>query len=191
MARVLVTGGAGYIGSHAAKALAGAGHDVVVLDDLSAGHVEAARGVPLVRARVHDTAAVRAALRRASHRRGDALRRVARRRRVGAAARASTTRTTSPGRWRCSRRWSAEGVGQLVFSSTCAVYGEPQHAAAHRGPSDRAGQRLRRVEAGRRARARATSHRATGCGRSRCATSTPPAPIPTASWARTTTRRST
>ena len=62
MARVLVTGGAGYIGSHAAKALHAAGHAVVVLDDLSAGHEEATRGLPLVRARVHDTVAVRAAI---------------------------------------------------------------------------------------------------------------------------------
>ena len=37
MARVLVTGRAGYIGSHAVKTLVGAGHAVVVLDDLSAG----------------------------------------------------------------------------------------------------------------------------------------------------------
>ena len=36
--RVLVTGGAGYIGSHAAKALAKAGHEPLVLDNLSAGH---------------------------------------------------------------------------------------------------------------------------------------------------------
>ena len=36
--RVLVTGGAGYIGSHTAKALAKAGHEPLVLDDLSAGH---------------------------------------------------------------------------------------------------------------------------------------------------------
>ncbi len=38
MSTVLVTGGAGYIGSHAVKALAQAGYDVVVYDDLSAGH---------------------------------------------------------------------------------------------------------------------------------------------------------
>lgn len=38
MAKLLVTGGAGYIGSHTCRALAEAGHDVVVLDDMSAGH---------------------------------------------------------------------------------------------------------------------------------------------------------
>ena len=38
MARILVTGGAGYIGSHACKALACTGHEPVVLDNLSQGH---------------------------------------------------------------------------------------------------------------------------------------------------------
>ncbi len=41
MSTVVVTGGAGYVGSHAVKALAAAGYDVVVYDDLSAGHAEA------------------------------------------------------------------------------------------------------------------------------------------------------
>ena len=63
MARVLVTGGAGYIGSHAVRALVDAGHVVVALDDLSAGHAEAVpSAVPLVRADMHDTATVKAAL---------------------------------------------------------------------------------------------------------------------------------
>lgn len=45
--RVLVTGGAGYIGSHTAKALAKAGHDPLVLDNLSTGHRKAIKwGVP-------------------------------------------------------------------------------------------------------------------------------------------------
>ncbi|HYN47621.1 MAG TPA: NAD-dependent epimerase/dehydratase family protein, partial [Candidatus Nanopelagicales bacterium] len=39
--RVLVTGGAGYVGSVSVEALVAAGHDVVVLDDLSRGHREA------------------------------------------------------------------------------------------------------------------------------------------------------
>ena len=60
MSRVVVTGGAGYIGSHAVRALAEAGHAVAVLDDLSAGHVESLPpGVPLVRAAIHDHDAVR------------------------------------------------------------------------------------------------------------------------------------
>jgi len=45
--RVLVTGGAGYIGSHAAKALAKAGHEPLVLDNLSAGHRWAVKWGPL------------------------------------------------------------------------------------------------------------------------------------------------
>jgi UDP-glucose 4-epimerase len=40
MARILVTGGAGYIGSHTVRALLSAGHEVAVIDDLSAGHRE-------------------------------------------------------------------------------------------------------------------------------------------------------
>lgn len=45
---VLVTGGAGYIGSHTVKALRGAGHEVVVLDTLENGHASLIDGVPLV-----------------------------------------------------------------------------------------------------------------------------------------------
>jgi UDP-glucose 4-epimerase/UDP-arabinose 4-epimerase len=60
---VLVTGGAGYIGSHTAKALAEAGWRPVVFDDLSSGHREAVRWGELVVGDVRDTAAVAAALR--------------------------------------------------------------------------------------------------------------------------------
>ena len=41
---VLVTGGAGYVGSHAAAALIAAGHRVVILDNLSTGHLAAVPG---------------------------------------------------------------------------------------------------------------------------------------------------
>src|SRR5512138_63298 len=59
---VLVTGGAGYIGSHAAKELARAGRRVVVYDDLVAGHRDAVLGAPLVVGDTHDTARLRAVI---------------------------------------------------------------------------------------------------------------------------------
>ena len=60
---ILVTGGAGYIGSHTCKALAKAGYNPIVLDNLSAGHTWAVKWGPLVAADVGDIAAVSRALR--------------------------------------------------------------------------------------------------------------------------------
>ena len=60
---VLVTGGAGYIGSHAAKALRRAGYRTVIYDDLSAGHRAATLGAPLIEGDIRDVDAVRRALR--------------------------------------------------------------------------------------------------------------------------------
>ena len=125
MARVLVAGGAGYIGSHTAKALQMAGHTVVVLDDLSAGHAEATRGLPLVRARVHDTTAVRSAL--VEHR-IDAVMHFAAWLAVGESVRlpGKYYENNLTGSLLLLEAMAAEGVSRLVFSSTCAVYGEPQ-----------------------------------------------------------------
>ena len=58
MAHLLVTGGAGYIGSHAVLALREAGHSVVVLDDLRAGHADLVGDTPLVRCDVGDAVAL-------------------------------------------------------------------------------------------------------------------------------------
>ena len=63
---VLVTGGAGYIGSHAAKALRQAGHGVVIYDNLSAGHPQAALGGALIEGDIADVEQ-----RREVHHRGD------------------------------------------------------------------------------------------------------------------------
>ena len=46
--KVLVTGGAGYVGSHAVRELLAAGHDPVIYDNLSTGHREFAEGLPLI-----------------------------------------------------------------------------------------------------------------------------------------------
>ena len=59
---IFVTGGAGYIGSRACKAVARAGHEPVVFDNLSTGHRELVRWGPLVVGDVADRGAVRAAL---------------------------------------------------------------------------------------------------------------------------------
>ncbi|MGB1547500.1 MAG: NAD-dependent epimerase/dehydratase family protein, partial [Alphaproteobacteria bacterium] len=56
--RVLVTGGAGYIGSHAALMLNAAGHDIVTLDNLSAGHDWAVLGGEFVKADLADAPAM-------------------------------------------------------------------------------------------------------------------------------------
>src|SRR6202044_157863 len=59
---VLVTGGAGYIGSHACKALAQAGYLPVTYDNLSRGHRHAVRWGPLVQGEIADRAAIATAL---------------------------------------------------------------------------------------------------------------------------------
>ena len=95
---MLVTGGAGYIGSHACKALQPRRLRVVVFDNLVAGHREAVRYGELVEGDIADIGAVRAALRRSRDLGGDALRGVSRRRRIGARAGRATTATTSAAR---------------------------------------------------------------------------------------------
>ena len=61
--RVLIAGGAGYIGSHAAKALARAGREPIVFDDLSSGHGHAVKWGPMVQGDIGDADALRAAIR--------------------------------------------------------------------------------------------------------------------------------
>ena len=62
--RVLVTGGAGYIGSHACKELARQGHDVIVFDNLSTGHHELVKWGAFAHGDILDLAALRRVMRR-------------------------------------------------------------------------------------------------------------------------------
>ena len=62
--KILVSGGAGYIGSHTAQHLTGHGHEVVVLDNLTRGHDWAVRWGPLERVDLLDLAAVEGVLRK-------------------------------------------------------------------------------------------------------------------------------
>ncbi len=125
MARVVVTGGAGYIGSHAVRALADAGHDVAVLDDLSAGHAPAVpKGVALVRARIHDHDTVKQLL--IDHR-ADAVMHFAAWLAVGESVQKPVDyyQNNVTGTLTVLAAMRDAGVTRFIFSSTCAVYGEP------------------------------------------------------------------
>lgn len=125
MRRVLVTGGAGYIGSHAVRALRDAGHTVVVLDDLSAGHAESLpKDVPLVRARIHDRATVAAALREHGI---DSVMHFAAWLSVPDSVRdpLGYYQNNVVGSLSLLDAMLEAGIRAIVFSSTCAVYGEP------------------------------------------------------------------
>ena len=124
MTTVLVTGGAGYIGSHTAKALRAAGYRTVLYDNLSAGHAEAALGAPLVVGDVADVAVVRRTIR--EHDVESVLHFAA-----WLAVSESVAkpleyyRNNVSGTLGLLEAMAAEGCRRLVFSSTCAVYGEP------------------------------------------------------------------
>jgi UDP-glucose-4-epimerase GalE len=121
---VLVTGGAGYIGSHAAKTLQRAGYRVVVFDNLIAGHRAAVKFGELVEGDISDTAAVRAALRRHEI---SAVMHFAAFLDVGESVRepAKYYRNNVGGALSVLEAMAAESVRLFVFSSTCATYGEP------------------------------------------------------------------
>ncbi len=124
MGTVLVTGGAGYIGSHAVKALRAGGHRVVVFDNLSAGHAAAVGDVTLVKGDVRDTAQVEAALRRHAV---TAVMHFAALVSVEESVRAPALYYDHNVRGSLSvlDAMLAVGVTRLVLSSTCAVYGDP------------------------------------------------------------------
>lgn len=122
--RVLVTGGAGYIGSTTAAALMEVGHDVVVLDDLSRGHRDAVPdGAPLVRGDVGDPAAVQEAIGDGV----DACLHFAARIEAGESMRHPEAffATNTGGSARLLETLLDRGCTRVVLSSTAAVYGDP------------------------------------------------------------------
>ena len=126
---ILVTGGAGYIGSHTVLQLVARGERAVVLDDLSTGFRQAVRGVPLVVGQVGDRALVDALL--AEHQVETIIH--------FAAHTIVPESVADPlkyyGNNTCSTRSlldcaSRAGVKHFVFSSTAAVYGIPANGLA-------------------------------------------------------------
>ncbi|HEY3873179.1 MAG TPA: UDP-glucose 4-epimerase GalE [Actinocrinis sp.] len=121
--RILVTGGAGYIGSVVAARLLESGHRVTVLDDLSTGFRAAVpEGAEFVEGRVHDTAE------KVLDGSYSAVLHFAAFSQVGESVRQPEKywENNVVGSFRLLEAVRAAGVGRLVFSSTAAVYGEPE-----------------------------------------------------------------
>jgi UDP-arabinose 4-epimerase len=119
---VLVVGGAGYIGSHAARTLRRRGHEVVIYDNLSTGHPFLAEGFELVRGDMGDAAALSAALRRV-----DSVMHFAAHAYVGESVenpRKYFRNNVEAGLVLLNACVDC-GIRRVIFSSTCAVYGVP------------------------------------------------------------------
>jgi len=121
----LVTGGAGYIGSHVVRALLDAGLETVVIDDLSSGHEQfVPEGVPFVRATILDRAAVLAAL--LEHGVTGVIH-VAGYKYAGVSVQRPlhTYEQNVTGTAVLLDAMAEAGVDKIVFSSSAAVYGTP------------------------------------------------------------------
>jgi UDP-glucose-4-epimerase GalE len=125
VAHLLVTGGAGYVGSHALLALRAAGHSVVVIDDLRTGHAFLAGDAPLERCDIGD----RAALERVLRGRGpfDGCLHFAASLLVpeSVAKPLAYYRNNAGGSATLLEACVEHGMRAFVFSSTCATYGLP------------------------------------------------------------------
>ncbi|WP_226825018.1 UDP-glucose 4-epimerase GalE [Acidithiobacillus ferriphilus] len=124
--RILVVGGAGYIGSHMVKRLARDGHEVVVLDNLSTGHREAARFGEMVEGDLGDSALLDRLL---GQRPFAAVMHFGAYSQVGESSQepAAYYRNNAAYTLNLLDAMRAHAVHLLVFSSTAAVFGEPTY----------------------------------------------------------------
>ncbi|HET9927264.1 MAG TPA: UDP-glucose 4-epimerase GalE [Rubrobacter sp.] len=133
--KVLVTGGAGYIGSVVASQLVEAGHETVVLDDLSKGHREAVpEGTHLVRGNLMDAGFVRETLSEGF----EGVLHFAALSLVGESVEQPEVyyRNNVCGTLNLLEAMREAGTERLVFSSTAAVYGEPEEVPIRESAPD-------------------------------------------------------
>ncbi len=120
--RILVTGGSGYVGSHAVRELAAAGHEAVIYDNLSTGCRKLSQGFELIEGDICDTPKVAASLKGM-----DAVIHFAASAYVGESM--QNPRKYFRNNVECGLKMLdavlASEVRNLVFSSTCATYGIP------------------------------------------------------------------
>jgi UDP-glucose-4-epimerase GalE len=122
--RLLVTGGSGYVGSHAVRELAAAGHEVLIFDNLSTGDRRLSQGFPLIEGDICDKEKLSIYLKRADaviHFAGSAY--------VGESVQnpRKYLRNNVENAIRFLDAVLESEVRLLVFSSTCAVYGLPSN----------------------------------------------------------------
>jgi len=122
---ILVCGGAGYIGSHMCHWLQAHGHSVVVLDDLSTGHLEAVRWGEFIRADLQDRSSLDQVFADRSY---DVVMHFAASSLVADSVRdpVATYQNNVTGTLNLLEAMRRHGVGRLVFSSSAAVFGEPR-----------------------------------------------------------------
>jgi UDP-glucose-4-epimerase GalE len=119
---VLVVGGAGYIGSHAAHALKRRGYEPIIYDNLSTGHASLASSFEFINADVFDSSKLQTVLRRV-----DAVMHFAAHAYVGESVENPRKyfHNNVLGGLALLNAVLDSGIRKLIFSSTCAVYGSP------------------------------------------------------------------
>lgn len=130
--RILVTGGAGYIGSHVVKALGEQGHEVSVYDNLSTGHREAVLCGDLVEGDLSDRPFLDRVIKEF---RPEAVMHFAAFIEVGESVREPLKyyRNNTANTLNLLEAMTANGVRRLIFSSTAAVYGIPEKVPVDEG----------------------------------------------------------